>query len=218
VMNLGEGTDAAEKKEIDRVLNSNYFKRKIVAVHGVAMNAEQAASFHGLAWCPASNYFLFGQTADIKKLKEKIKVVFGTDSTLTSAWNAWEHFQHAMQKLDLTEKDLLTMLGSNPASLWKLNDRGQIQPGLEADILVIKKTTDIFKSGPGNILLVIKRGKIYLMDESFLSQLKNPMKQFTRINIEGSNKIVKGELDKLVQQILKIYPGAEIPFKLVSNK
>src|SRR4029077_2453530 len=63
VMHIGEGTDANAEKEIQEVIHWNIFKKKIVAVHGVAMKEKQASNFHGLVWCPASNYFLLDKTA-----------------------------------------------------------------------------------------------------------------------------------------------------------
>ena len=91
VIHIGEGTDDASHREIDTLIKWNLFKRKIIGVHGVAMDENQATAFKALVWCPASNYFLLNNTAAIDKLKTKTSILFGTDSTLTSGWNLWEH-------------------------------------------------------------------------------------------------------------------------------
>lgn len=217
VMHLGEGTDAAAKAEIDKVIRSNYFKKDIIAIHGVAMKPEQAGSFRGLVWCPASNYFLLDQTADIKNLDEKTRICFGTDSTLTAPWNVWEHFHLAHKNKLVSEQQLLSMLGPAPAALWKFEDRGQIEQGLNADILVLKRNKDVFQSGPEDILLVIKNGLIKLIDQELLGQVKNPMKDFSRIRINNSTKIVTGGLAGLTRNILTHFPEAQIPFELVTD-
>jgi len=102
VMHVGEGTDEVAGKEIDRLRKWNLVKRRLVAVHGVAMNVEQAADFEGLVWCPASNYFLLGKTAAVDKLKHKTKVVFGTDSTLTAPWLVSKHLETAVHSKMVT--------------------------------------------------------------------------------------------------------------------
>src|ERR1700722_12061390 len=58
VIHIGEGRDEYAQKEIDQLIRWNLFNREIVAVHGVAMNAQQAKSFKALVWCPASNFFM----------------------------------------------------------------------------------------------------------------------------------------------------------------
>ncbi|HMH20221.1 MAG TPA: hypothetical protein VK563_00525, partial [Puia sp.] len=68
VVHVGEGTDKAAGREIDRLVHWNLFKRPLIGVHGVAMNEAQAAFFKALVWCPASNYFLLGQTAPVDRL------------------------------------------------------------------------------------------------------------------------------------------------------
>src|SRR5262249_50335998 len=70
VIHIGEGTDGVAKKEIDTFNRYNFFKRKTIAVHGVAMDEKQAEGFAALAWCPATNYNLLDKTADISRLKK----------------------------------------------------------------------------------------------------------------------------------------------------
>ena len=47
VIHTGEGTGQNSSDEIDSLIKYNLLKRKLVAVHGVAMNSEQAAHFKG---------------------------------------------------------------------------------------------------------------------------------------------------------------------------
>ncbi|MEO6682004.1 MAG: hypothetical protein ABIN48_04185, partial [Ginsengibacter sp.] len=84
VIHAGEGIDEAAHKEIDKLIKTNYFHKSLFAVHGVAMDEEQAKSFKAVIWCPVSNFFLLNKTADIQRLKTKTRILFGTDSTLTA--------------------------------------------------------------------------------------------------------------------------------------
>src|SRR6185437_2233109 len=95
VVHIGEGTDEASHNEIQKLLHWNLFNRELIGIHGVAMDTEQAKSFKALVWCPDSNRFLLGKTADVKNLKNSTKLVFGTDSTVSANWNIWEQIRVA---------------------------------------------------------------------------------------------------------------------------
>jgi cytosine/adenosine deaminase-related metal-dependent hydrolase len=213
VMHIGEGTDAAAQAEIDRVRKKNFFTRKIVAVHGVAMDTQQAEAFAGLVWCPASNYFLLNATAPVEKLKQKTTVVFGTDSTLTSSWGVTAHFTCALQSGMVTEKELLGMLTIAPACLWGMKDRGQIKEGMRADLLIVKESNRILSDYPRE--MIITNGRIVMFTERYASQLSiGEATSFDRILYKGMPVYVKPGITELVKQIVSFYPAAEIPFTI----
>jgi hypothetical protein len=177
VIHIGEGTDQATNKEIDKVIRWNLFKRKIVGVHGVAMNEEQAEHFAGLVWCPVSNFFLLGKTAAIDRLKQKTKVVFGSDSTLTSSPFMWEHLRQAKNTGMMNDEELFEALTKTPAGLWGLDDKGAIEVNKDADIVIAKKKNNFFQLNKEDILLIIHDGKIRLLDESIAPQLNEMIKK-----------------------------------------
>jgi hypothetical protein len=210
VMHTGEGTDEAAKQEIDELIRSNWFRKKIIGIHGVSMNEQQAAALEGLVWCPASNYFFLGQTAAVGRLKNNTRVVFGTDSTLTSSWNIQQHFQLAQKSV--TEKELLSMLTTEPAQLWTIRDRGTIAAGKTADILVIKPGTDIFNLHPTDILLVIHRGNIRLADESITWHSSTSSVPFSRVRMGDTVKTVQGRPLEIAQEIKNYFASLDMPF------
>ena len=81
VIHTGEGTNRSSYDEIEELIIWNILKRKLIAIHGVAMSERQAKAFLALIWCPVSNYFLLNKTADVKRLKTETRMLFGTDST-----------------------------------------------------------------------------------------------------------------------------------------
>lgn len=210
VIHCGEGTDALASNEIDRLLRSNVLKRPIVAVHGVAMNEAQAKQFKALVWCPESNYFLLDKTAPVDRLKTSLPILFGTDSTLTGDWNIWNHIRKAKQTELLSEQELYDSLTISPASAWGL-DTGVITDGSSAD-LVVSKAESFFTTDPQNILLVMHKGQISLFDEVLLLQLKSlNTDEYSKINLRGSTKYVKGNLPELMDKIKQFYPNASFP-------
>jgi len=210
VIHCGEGTDNLAANEIDRLIQSNLLKRSIVAVHGVAMNEEQAKQFKALVWCPESNYFLLGKTASVDKLKKHTSILFGTDSTLTSDWNIWNHIRNAKQTDILSEQELYDSLTTNPANTWCLNVGG-ITEEMDAD-LVLSKADSFFTTDPQNILLVMHKGQINLFDATLLPKLKTiNTNEYSMISIGGSSKYVKGNLPELIFKVKQFYQDASFP-------
>lgn len=188
-------------------------------VHGVAMNSEQAKHFEVLIWCPASNYFLLNKTADIQKLKTKTSILFGTDSTLTASWNLWEHLRMARETKMMTDKELFQTLTKNPAEKWRQKNVGSISVDNNADIVIAKsamiKGFDAFYSiNPEDILLVLHKGKIRLLDGEIKSQLLAggcSFSRFSKIIINGKRKYVYGNLPGLIRKVKAYYPKVDFP-------
>jgi imidazolonepropionase-like amidohydrolase len=183
------------------------------------MNAEQAENFDALIWCPASNYFLLNKTADIKNLKTKTSILFGTDSTLTASWNLWEHLRMARKIKMMTDEELFQTLTKNPAEKWRQKNIGSISINSNADVVIAKsygnKGFDAFYSiNPEDILLVLHKGKIRLLDEEIKCQLLAggcSFSRFSKIIINGKRKYVYGNLPGLIRKVKAYYPKVDFP-------
>lgn len=216
IIHTGEGTDKASKREIDKLIRCNFLKRKLAGIHGVAMTAGQAKAFKALVWCPESNYFLLNKTAAIKSLKAQTTILFGTDSTLTGRWNIWDHIRVAQKTGALTNLELFGTLTLNPSKLWNIKG-GKIAEGLDADIVIAKSkknnsTDAFFGINPGDILLVLHKGKVVLADEEAYTQLPPIMRNnYSKIIMNGNRKYVTGDLPGLMEEIGKYYPDACFP-------
>lgn len=219
VIHVGEGTDEMSHKEIDTLLKMNFFNKCLFAVHGVAMDEEQAKNFKALIWCPESNYFLLNATADIKRLKTKMRILFGTDSTLTADWNLWNHLRLARKTGLMSDKELYYSLTKNPAKAWKHFHIGSIAPNNNADIVIAKSTgssdfENFYSLNPESIQLILHQGQIRLFDEEIKDQLKGQNYQvssFSRFRINGETKYVYGNLEQLMSEISSYYPEASFP-------
>lgn len=222
VIHTGEGTGAMASDEIDEVLRWNIRKRKLVAVHGVAMDTTQAKQFDGLVWCPATNIFLLNKTAPVNDLKNETNIVFGTDSTLTASWNIWEHLRLARSVDMLSDIELFQTVTKNPSLLWGLNQQGIIAEGSIANIVIAKQKKGLFIDSffdlnPEDILLIMHQGKIILFDESILSQLEQwgfDFSVFSRILMQGNYKYLLGDIGALISHINNYYPDMQWPLTM----
>lgn len=223
VIHTGEGVNSLASDEINQLLRWNLLQRKLIGVHGVAMNLTQAKKFKALVWCPVSNYFLLGTTAPVHRLKEKLPILFGTDSTLTGHWNIWEHIHIAHKTGYLRESELYASLTTQPATIWGLNS-GTVTPGLDADLVIARlknrpnTVNGLLSINPADILLVISKGNIRLFDEILFSQLSElPKHNFSKIQIDGAYKYVYGDLPKLMADIKQYYADAQFPVNCTCN-
>lgn len=220
VIHLGEGTDEAAYTEISQYTRTNIFKRKTIAVHGVAMDAKQASAFEALVWCPDSNYFLVGETADVSTLKNYTSIIFGTDSTLSASWSIWEQLRTAIGTEKITKDELFDMVTTTPAKVWNMPGYGEIGVNKVADIVITKRKFnaagehDFFALTPADILLVIQQGQIRLFDEALLKQLKQTgfnIAMFSPVTVMNSIKYVEGNLPGLMKEISKYHPTVKFP-------
>jgi len=219
-IHIGEGTDSAAKEEIDELIKRNLLKRDLIGIHAVAMDEKQASNFRAIIWCPDSNYFLVGRTAPIDKLKHKTKILFGTDSTVSSNWNLWDHLRLARKSKLVTDTELFDMLTSTPANVWGIEDCGRIEKNNNADIVIAKKKPGLnlmdsfFGLNPEDILMVIQKGQIALFDGEIWGQLHGHMsglEDYCSIHINGRAKYISGNLPRLIKSIKECYPEATFP-------
>lgn len=225
VVHVGEGTDESAHQEIYQFIRWNIFKRKLIGVHGVAMDEQQATSFEAVVWCPDSNFFLLGATARVDLLKERTQILFGTDSTLSAGWNAWEQMRLARKTKMLTDQELFLSLTSSPAAIWKLEDRGALTAGKKADIVIAETNQssnsigDFFDLNPKQILLIVRDGEIVLFDASLYSQVGSAdiLSGFSKISMDNTTKHVKGDVQALVNEIGQ-YHNVNLPVEVDSPK
>jgi cytosine/adenosine deaminase-related metal-dependent hydrolase len=222
-IHVGEGTNAAATREIDELIRWNLFRRPLIGIHGVAMTEQQAASFHALVWCPASNYFLLDRTAPVDRLKTKVPILFGTDSTLTSGWNAWDQIRMARSLRVIPDTELLATMTGNAAAAWGLNDRGALAPAKRADLVIARPKSGLntmdafFALDPEDFLLVLHTGKIRLFDPSLLESITEQeltAEDFQPTRPEG--KYVVGDLPGLMQEIRRYCP--EVTFQTLTSR
>lgn len=221
VIHVGEGSDARSAREIDTLIRWNRLKRKLIAVHGVAMTTRQSEAFAALVWCPDSNLFLLGRTADIAQVQHKTRVVFGSDSTLTSSWNLWDQLRLARSMEVMNDAALFESITSKPAELWGLQGTGDIREGFGADLVVARTKPmgngdwdEWFSIQPADIALVIQNGRVRLCDADCYRQLTDTGwngEFFSRVRLGSAVKYVEGDLPELMQRVKESLPGATFP-------
>ena len=222
-IHIGEGIDKAAHEEINELLKANPFNRKLIGIHGIAMTEEQAKHFEAVVWCPDSNILLYNQTAPIDKLAKHTKILFGTDSTISSHWSIWHHIKIAKKLNLLSNEALYDSLTKTPRTVWNLPIMDDLTKDVHADFVIAKnkdKTNHwnaFYTLNPEDLLLVVENGTILLFDESLLDSLIKEIyiEQFSKFEINGSHKYLLGNLPETVHAIKAHYPEAIFPIKVL---
>lgn len=161
-IHAAEGTDAEAQGELERLERLGCLGPRTVLVHGVGLRAEDCDTLiergGGLVWCPSSNHFMLGGTADVRALAQAGRAALGSDSRLSGARDLLEELKCAAQTGQVNALTLFEMVTVNAASLLNLKDAGRLAPGLPADGFVLPRLS----ADPYENLLLAQRRDIQL--------------------------------------------------------
>lgn len=168
ILHVGEGVDAAAAAELPRLEALGCLRGNTVLVHGVALTPRDwdrvVANGASLVWCPASNAFLFGRTAPVRRFLDQsdqawAHVCLGSDSRVTGARDLLDELRAAAAATPLAPRELLRMVTTAAARILNLPAAGQIVAGVPADLLVVPS----LKDDPAEALLETTRRDISLV-------------------------------------------------------
>jgi 5-methylthioadenosine/S-adenosylhomocysteine deaminase len=149
ITHLEEGFDEESQSGINILEKLNCLDDYDVFIHCIGFSDEDIAKVKKagahVAWCPASNIFMFNLTCKIKKMIEAgLNISIGTDSTHTGSINILEEIRFArdiykkMYNCELDPTLLVKMATLNPAKAIRMDKYiGSIEPGKLADLLLI---------------------------------------------------------------------------------
>lgn len=210
IIHAAEGTDADAFQEIAKLDAWGVLKSNTVLVHAIALHdadlgriRERKAS---VVWCPASNLFMFGKTAAIKKIKDFAPICLGTDSTMTGSPTLLHEMQVASQTHEATVDEIYSMVTALGASILKM-PRPLLEPWQPASLFVAPALKEnyvdnLFSITPADVAAVILNGTLRSVDASVSSE-QNLFKNTFSIEgrVKGTNVPVadlKSRIEKKV--------------------
>ncbi len=230
IIHLAEGIDHQTAQEMDVLLQLGALGRNTLIIHGISLRPDDmhmmAQVGASVCWCPASNLYLYGQTADIPALLHAgVNVTLGTDSTLTGGLNLLDELRtarrafreqtgHAPQPRWLVE-----LVTTRAAYALLLEDRrGRIAPGYEADLLVLPHRdgdpyTTLIDSDVADIALLICSGQPVYGDPEYRPLFEKFTPAFTSISVSGQSKLIAGDPLQLISRMSRTVGRAiDFPF------
>jgi cytosine/adenosine deaminase-related metal-dependent hydrolase len=197
IIHAAEGIDHDAAAEFERLEALQCLTSNTLIVHGIALSARQQArlaeSGGGLIWCPSSNLNLFGTTPDVRALIGPARLALGTDSRLSGARDLLAELRIAHEISDLDEATLESLVTGNAAQMLRLPDRGTLQVGAYADLLVLPKGMPLWGATRADILLVLRNGLACYADPEYARRL-DAQTDLVPVRIDARDKFLARSL------------------------
>lgn len=175
ITHLEEGFDLESQDGIGVLERAGALDQQDLLVHCIGFSDEDIRKVKragaSVAWCPASNRFMFNLTCKVRKmLRAGLNVALGTDSTHTGSVNLLEEMRFARSTYretygeELPAKTLFEMVSTNAARALRMEGRvGQVEPGASADLAIFRARADdpyesLCASGPEDLELLTVDG------------------------------------------------------------
>ena len=201
IIHLAEGVDAEAAQELTRLDALGCLRANTVIVHGVGLTpADRAlllARGAGLIWCPSSNLFMLGATAEITELAAHGRVALGTDSRLSGERDLLDELRAAHAATGMSANALLPLVTTNAARLLRLPDLGVRRPGALADLLILPAGPTPLEPSPAadlsrtSVRLVMRAGRVLYADPCYASAFTATGVTARPISVDGCEKLLQ---------------------------
>jgi cytosine/adenosine deaminase-related metal-dependent hydrolase len=152
IIHLAEGVDDEAAGELSRLDRLGCLRANTLIVHGVGLTAGDRALLltkgAGLIWCPSSNLFMLGHTAEVRELTSQGRVALGSDSRLSGERDLLEELRVACEATAMDGAALLPLVTTYAARLLRVSAVGTLRPGALADLLVLPASRKLFELNP----------------------------------------------------------------------
>lgn len=219
IVHAAEGVDQEAQQEIAALQRLGCLDRRTVLVHGVAACATSAdaaiAAGAGLIWCPSSNDWLFGTTADVRRFDDADRLALGSDSRLSAAGDLLDEVRAAHATRQVSARGLTRLVTHGAASLLRLPDAGRLVPGAPADLTVLAGApSDPFDVLAGasraDVRLTMVDGAPAVADPALVDVFQATRTAHVPARVDGVPRRLAGWIGRRVAQLSVTEPGLEV--------
>ena len=213
VIHFAEGIDAEARDEIGRLKTLGLLTSRTVLVHAVGLGDERLAEIRaagaGVVWCPSSNLFLFGETLRAAEaFRLGLPVALGTDSTLSGEGGLLRELALARKLSGLSGLALLKLATEAPARLFRVDDRGSLDEGKRADLLVVDRPEAPEAFCPSeltheSIQLVLRAGRPILGAPRFERLFETLSVPFSEVRLGSVERLLDARLLRRFQHVFE---------------
>jgi cytosine/adenosine deaminase-related metal-dependent hydrolase len=214
IIHAAEGLDEEAAHEFERLDALGCLGSNTLIVHGVALDHEQRRRLDrvaaGLIWCPSSNLRLFGRTAEVDYLIARGRVALGSDSRLSGARDLLDELGVAAKVGGLEDSALESLVTTDSARLLRLSDRGVLQAGARADILILPAGMRLSAATRADVRLVLLDGVVRYGDKDYAQRIA-PASHWADVRVDGTSKILDRSIVGLLCNASVREDGLELP-------
>jgi cytosine/adenosine deaminase-related metal-dependent hydrolase len=219
IIHAAEGVDEDAMAEIDTLGSMGCLGRNTVIVHGVALGSRHTewviAMGGSLVWCPSSNHFLFGRTANVRRFHDERRLALGTDSRLSGEGDLLDELRAAHATRQLGAKALTRAVTLNAAAVLRLPRAGGLYAGAPADLAIIRSIVrDPFESlvsaNRGDVRLTMIDGAPMVADRALERVFIARREPYVRAKVDGSERLLAKWIARRVSKMSLREPGLEL--------
>lgn len=219
IVHAAEGVDGDARREIEELHRLGCLDGRTVLVHGVAACREMAAlaidAGAGLIWCPSSNDWLFGATADVRPFDDADRLALGSDSRLSAAGDLLDELRAAYATRQVSTRGLMRLVTAGAASLLRLPDAGRLAPGAPADLAVIAgRAPDPFDvlatAMRADVRLTMVGGEPAIADPALAEVFSATATAHLPSRVDGSPRLVARWIGRRAAALTVPEPGFEV--------
>ena len=222
MLHAAEGVDDAAAGEVARLDALGCLRANTVVVHGIAMTSadwqRMLARGASLVWCPASNVFLFGSTANVRAHLDASgqawrHICLGSDSRISGSRDLLDELRVAAAS-GIAAAELLRMVTEAPAAILKLADAGRIAVGRAADLLVLPPrdltaADALVAASRRDVALVTMGGRPVLGSPSLSAVFVARRITAQPVSVDGAERLVSCRLARAIARCPIAEPGVE---------
>ncbi|MBI3492808.1 MAG: amidohydrolase family protein [Acidobacteria bacterium] len=223
-VHLAEGVDVEARSELPRLEALGCVASNTAIVHGVAIDGDEwprvARHGAGLVWCPASNVFLFGQTAAVRQALDgdgasRPTIALATDSRLTGSRDLLDELRAARAAARVTPDELLRMVTCDAAALLRQPRAGRTTVGAPADLVVIPPVGEtpaaaLVGARRKDVGLVTVEGRPLVGDPSFAAVFGARRVTARRVTVDAVAKLMDSALVRRIAGCPIAEPGVAL--------
>jgi cytosine/adenosine deaminase-related metal-dependent hydrolase len=219
IVHAAEGTDAAAAAEIDTLHELGCLAPNTVLVHGVALSPALASLVidrgAALIWCPTSNDFLFGSTADVRPFDDAGRLALGSDSRLSGQGDLLDEIRAAHRTRQVAAMSLVDAVTAGAARVLRLPHAGRLSPGFPADLCVLRRIArdplDSFVAARRADVELTMVGGQPLVAEPDLAVIFDSPRASVRVMVDETPKLLSRAIAKRAAALTFREPGLEVP-------
>ena len=219
IIHAAEGVDAAAREEIAALEAMQCLGANTVLVHGVALDetsTERVLAREGaLVWCPSSNDFLFGRTADVRRFDQRDKLALGTDSRLSGEGDLLDELRAAFRTQQLSAASLFKTVTTAAAAMLRLEHGGRLLPGRPADLAIVARVADdpfrcVVTTSRRNVRLTMVAGEPLFGDVSMRPLFEARAQHHAAVTVDSEPRVLARWVAQRAAKLALGEPGLEV--------
>ena len=220
IVHAAEGVDEEARAEPAVLQRLGCLDPRTVLVHGVGLCPSTAAmaidAGASLVWCPSSNDWLFGATADVRPFDDADRLALGTDSRLSGAGDLLDELREAFATRRVSSEGLIRLVTAGAAGVLRLGPLGRLAPGAPADVAIVRSSprdpfdtlTDATRS---DVVMTMVGGVPAIAAPELREVFAATRTDTTEACVDGSSRIVARWIGRRAAELAFPEPGFEVP-------